>query len=84
MRFGKATGLEKRNINTMLLLLLLILLLFFLTELSENAMTAQAILFILAGYNNTASVLSFAMHLLAMNQDVQEKLRKELRDHASR
>ncbi|XP_068224105.1 probable cytochrome P450 6a13 isoform X2 [Palaemon carinicauda] len=45
---------------------------------SDNIITAQAILFILAGYNNTANTLALTLHLLAHHPDVQAELRREI------
>ncbi|XP_054713411.1 cytochrome P450 3A8-like isoform X1 [Uloborus diversus] len=47
-------------------------------SLSYNELIAQCIIFFLAGYDTTASTLSFASYLLALNPDVQEKLIAEL------
>ncbi|CAL4111264.1 unnamed protein product, partial [Meganyctiphanes norvegica] len=46
--------------------------------LSDNTMAAQAILFLLAGYDNTANTLSLALYLLALNPQAQAALRREL------
>ncbi|XP_059610653.1 probable cytochrome P450 6g2 [Phlebotomus argentipes] len=47
-----------------------------------NAILAQAGLFLVAGYETSSSVLSFALYELARHQDKQETLRKELMDFA--
>ncbi|XP_059610650.1 cytochrome P450 6g1-like [Phlebotomus argentipes] len=47
-----------------------------------DALLAQAAVFLVAGYDTSASVLSFALYELARHQDKQEKLRKELMDFA--
>lgn len=39
---------------------------------------AQAVLFFLAGYETTATTLSFMAHCLAVNQDIQDRLRKQI------
>ncbi|XP_069970358.1 probable cytochrome P450 6a13 [Penaeus vannamei] len=46
--------------------------------LSDNTMAAQAILFLLAGYDNTANTLSLALFLLAHHPDKQATLRREI------
>jgi cytochrome P450 family 9 len=42
---------------------------------------AQAVIFLLAGFGTVSSAMSFAMHELAVNPDVQEKLVAEIREH---
>ena len=41
-------------------------------------MVAQSVLFIIAGYETTASLLAFSSFLLAKNKDQQQRLRDEL------
>ncbi|KAH7944907.1 hypothetical protein HPB49_001688 [Dermacentor silvarum] len=45
--------------------------------LSEDEALAQCVLFFLAGHDTTSSVLSYTAYLLALNPEVQAKLRKE-------
>ncbi|KAG5348100.1 CP9E2 protein, partial [Acromyrmex charruanus] len=47
-------------------------------ELSTDDMVAQAFVFFFAGFDSTSTLMSFAAHELAINQDVQDKLRKEI------
>lgn len=47
-------------------------------KLSMDELIAQCVIFFLAGYETTASTLSFATYLLALNQDIQDKLRSEV------
>ncbi|XP_075548971.1 cytochrome P450 3A2-like isoform X2 [Dermacentor variabilis] len=46
--------------------------------LSEDEALAQCVLFFLAGHDTTSSVLSYAAYLLALNPEVQAKLRMEV------
>ncbi|XP_035215013.1 cytochrome P450 3A19-like [Stegodyphus dumicola] len=47
-------------------------------SLSHDELVAQCVIFFLAGYETTASTLSFITYALALNQDVQDKLREEV------
>ncbi|GFY67566.1 cytochrome P450 9e2 [Trichonephila inaurata madagascariensis] len=47
-------------------------------KLSMNELVAQCVIFFLAGYETTASTLSYATYLLALYPKVQEKLREEV------
>lgn len=40
--------------------------------------TAQAAIFFFAGFDSVSSVMTFASYELALNQDVQDKLRQEI------
>ncbi|KAG8184089.1 hypothetical protein JTE90_025397 [Oedothorax gibbosus] len=46
--------------------------------LSFNELVAQCVIFFLAGFETTASTLAFVTYYLALNQDIQDKLVKEL------
>ncbi|XP_071540340.1 cytochrome P450 3A41-like isoform X1 [Panulirus ornatus] len=48
--------------------------------LDDSSMVAQSILFLLAGYDTTASTLAFSSFLLAKHQQEQLRLRQELQD----
>ncbi|KAL0281299.1 UNVERIFIED_CONTAM: hypothetical protein PYX00_002330 [Menopon gallinae] len=48
-------------------------------EWTDEILAAQALVFLLAGYNTSASVMSFALYELARNPDIQERLAKEIR-----
>lgn len=48
--------------------------------LTEKIIVANSVLFILAGFDTTATTLSFVAFFLAKYPEVQEKLRKELRE----
>ncbi|XP_011865314.1 PREDICTED: cytochrome P450 9e2-like [Vollenhovia emeryi] len=47
-------------------------------ELSIDDMVAQAFVFFLAGFDGASKLMSFAAHELASNQDLHEKLQKEI------
>jgi len=49
-------------------------------NLSMDELVAQCVIFFIAGYDTTASTLSFATYFLALNEDVQEKARQEIKD----
>ncbi|XP_055350212.1 cytochrome P450 3A24-like [Paramacrobiotus metropolitanus] len=48
-------------------------------KLSLEELVAQAIIFFLAGYETTATTLTFMTYCLATNPDIQERLQKEIR-----
>jgi cytochrome P450 family 9 len=50
-------------------------------EWSDEDLVAQAVIFLLAGFDTVSNAMSFAMHELAMNPDVQDKLVAEIREH---
>ncbi|XP_029651672.1 cytochrome P450 3A8 [Octopus sinensis] len=47
---------------------------------TDNEMLAQCVLLFLAGYETTASTLTFFTHLMAINPEQQEKLHQEIVD----
>ncbi|GFQ91084.1 cytochrome P450 3A8, partial [Trichonephila clavata] len=47
-------------------------------HLSKDELVAQCVIFFLAGYDSTASTLAFATYMLALNQDIQEKVHEEV------
>jgi cytochrome P450 len=49
-----------------------------LSGLTEDEITGNSILFMLAGYDTTASTLTFMSHCLATNPESQEKLIDEI------
>ncbi|XP_055681824.1 probable cytochrome P450 6g2 [Lutzomyia longipalpis] len=46
-----------------------------------DTLVAQAAAFLLAGYETASSVISFALYELARQPEIQEKLRKEIKDY---
>lgn len=49
-------------------------------ELDENAIAAQAFAFFIAGYETSSNTIAFCLYELALNQEVQDKTRREVRD----
>lgn len=49
-----------------------------LLELSDDDITAQVVLFLLAGFETTSTFLSFTAYELAVNKDVQTRLQEEI------
>ena len=50
------------------------------TELTDTLLTAQAFVFFIAGFETSSSTMSHALYELAQHQDVQDKLRQEIRN----
>ena len=48
---------------------------------SEAEILAQSLLFIFAGYDTTATALSFLLHALTLNPDVQQTVYEEIMAH---
>jgi len=48
--------------------------------LNEETIIAQALLFLLAGLETSSTLLTHASYELALNQDIQHKLRKEIEE----
>nr|CAD7197246.1 unnamed protein product [Timema douglasi] len=47
-------------------------------ELTENLMVSQCFVFFVAGYETSSSVISFCLHELAVNPDIQSRVRAEV------
>ena len=47
-------------------------------------MAAQAFIFFVAGFETSSSTISNALYELALNPDVQDKLRKEIKEFAAK
>ena len=50
------------------------------SEMTDQEIVAQCMIFFLAGYETTASTLSFMAHSLSLNPDIQKKLCQEIKD----
>ena len=50
------------------------------SKLSDDEIVAQSIIFLLAGYETSSNTLSFLLYHLALNPDVQDKLRTEIKE----
>ena len=50
------------------------------SKLSDEEIVAQSITFLLAGYETSSNTLSFLLYHLALNPDVQDKLRTEIKE----
>ena len=50
------------------------------SRLSDEEIVAQSVIFLLAGYETSSNTLSFTLYYLAVNPDVQDKLRAEINE----
>ncbi|XP_053982814.1 uncharacterized protein LOC128878552 [Hylaeus volcanicus] len=50
-------------------------------KLTDTLLTAQAFVFFIAGFETSSSAMSNTLYELALNPDVQDKLRKEIREY---
>ena len=51
------------------------------SKLDDDEIFASAILFLLAGYETTSNALAYTLYLLALHQDVQQKLYDEIKEN---
>jgi hypothetical protein len=49
-----------------------------LTEFTDNLLASQAFIFFVAGFETSSSAMSFCLHELSVNPEIQERLRKEI------
>lgn len=54
------------------------------TELTDDLLAAQCFVFFVGGFETSSTLMSFALHELALNKDVQDKLHKEIKDVLSK
>ncbi|XP_012259524.2 cytochrome P450 6a2-like [Athalia rosae] len=50
-------------------------------ELDENGIAAQAFVFFAAGYETASATISFCLHELALNPEIQEMTKQDIRDN---
>lgn len=50
----------------------------FLAKWEDDDLTAQAVIFLFAGFDTSSTLMCFMYHELALNPDVQKKLQKEI------
>lgn len=50
------------------------------TELTDSLIAAQAFVFFVAGFETSSLTIAQALYELAQNQEIQDKLRQEIRD----
>ncbi|KAJ7371316.1 Thromboxane-A synthase [Desmophyllum pertusum] len=50
------------------------------SRLTDDEIVAQSVIFLLAGYETSSSTLGFTLYYLAVNPDVQDKLRTEIQE----
>ena len=50
------------------------------SRLADHEIVAQPFIFLLAGYETSSNTLSFTLHLLDVNPDLQDKLRSEINE----
>lgn len=50
-------------------------------EIDDDDIVAQAFIFFLAGFDTVSVLMCFAVHTLALHQDIQERLREEVESH---
>lgn len=48
--------------------------------LNEETIIAQSLLFILAGFETSSTLLTYAAYELALNQEIQHNLRKQIKE----
>lgn len=51
-------------------------------EISYDDIASQGIIFFFAGFESVSTALSFTVYELALNKDIQDKLREEIRQNS--
>lgn len=59
-------------------LIIIIIIKFYVSELTDTLLAAQAFLFFVTGFEGSSTTMSHALYELAVNQEVQDKLREEI------
>ena len=57
---------------------------FSITEMTDEFITAQLFVFFLAGFETSSTTMSNALYELAINQEIQDKLREEIREEMTK
>ena len=52
--------------------------------LSDSSMVAQSVLFLIAGYDTTSTLLTFAAYCLALDQEIQQRVQQEVDEAIAR
>lgn len=53
-------------------------------EWSDDDLTAQAVIFLAAGFDTVATAMTFLIYELAVNHDIQQRLYQEIMDNEAR
>lgn len=53
----------------------------FLLEITDSLLVAQAFGFFVAGFETSSTTMTNALYKLALNPDIQDKLREEVNEH---
>lgn len=62
----------------------LICILYNFPELTDNLLTAQAFTFFAAGFETSSTTIGHTLYEMALNPEIQNKLRKEIRDYSAK
>ena len=54
------------------------------SEITDNTIVAESVLFLVAGFDTTANTLNFTLHLLAKYPKYQQIIRNELNEYISK